>query len=221
MKLTIAEVDARAWAKQARKPELVVGVHESPWGQIFVGLVGENLAMLDLVGPGWTEKSAMHRFAKAWPGAFIRQDIASIATALERVEQVWRGKQSEGLNLLLKGTAFQRKVWRELLQIPRGATVTYGEIARRIHQPKAARAVGGAIGANPVGVLVPCHRVLASGGKIGGYAWGLDKKRALLKAEGVGIPRFEADFATLAKPYLGMFSGPGDLSSREGYGRKS
>jgi O-6-methylguanine DNA methyltransferase len=91
------------------------------------------------------------------------------------------------VRVLLKGTAFQRKVWRALVEIPRGATVTYGELARRVRQPKAARAVGGAVGANPVAVLVPCHRVLAAGGKIGGYAWGTEKKRALLKAEGVGV----------------------------------
>jgi len=221
MNLTIAEVDARAWAKQARKPELVVGVHESPWGWVVLGFVGQDLAALNLVERGPSVAAAMDQFAAAWPGATVRCDNQGTAAALKKAVAAWRGGRGAALRVLLKGTTFQRRVWRELLQIPRGATATYGEIARRVRRPGAARAVGGAIGANPVGVLVPCHRVLAAAGKLGGYAWGPKKKRALLKAEGVGMPRFEPDFAALAKPCLGMFAGPGDLSSREGYRRKS
>jgi methylated-DNA-[protein]-cysteine S-methyltransferase len=83
------------------------------------------------------------------------------------------------------GTAFQQAVWRELRKIPFGKTKSYGEIAERIGKPKAVRAVGGACGANPVPVLVPCHRVLAANKKLGGFSGGLDWKRNLLKREGI------------------------------------
>ena len=84
-------------------------------------------------------------------------------------------------------TEFQKSVWREMLKIPVGKTKSYGEIARAIGRPKAVRAVGGACGANPVPVLVPCHRVLAANGKIGGFSGGLGWKRVLLAREGVKV----------------------------------
>ncbi len=87
----------------------------------------------------------------------------------------------------LAGTAFQKSVWHALRKIPVGRTKSYGEIAQAIGRPKAVRAVGGACGANPVPVLVPCHRVLAANGKIGGFSGGLERKRRLLAREGVKI----------------------------------
>lgn len=86
------------------------------------------------------------------------------------------------------GTTFQRAVWRALCRIPTGETTTYGEIATRLGRPGAARAVGQAVNANPWAPLVPCHRVLAAGGRPGGYASGLARKRRLLAAEGVCLP---------------------------------
>ncbi|HEU5397614.1 MAG TPA: methylated-DNA--[protein]-cysteine S-methyltransferase [Verrucomicrobiae bacterium] len=85
-------------------------------------------------------------------------------------------------------TEFQKAVWREMLKIPPGKTQSYGEVARAIGRPKAVRAVGSACGANPVPVLVPCHRILAAGGKIGGFGGGLQWKRELLAREGVNPP---------------------------------
>jgi O-6-methylguanine DNA methyltransferase len=89
----------------------------------------------------------------------------------------------------LAGTDFQKSVWNALRKISSGKTKSYGEIARAIGNPKAVRAVGGACGANPVPVLIPCHRVLAADGKIGGFSGGLDWKRTLLAREGVKIER--------------------------------
>jgi O-6-methylguanine DNA methyltransferase len=85
------------------------------------------------------------------------------------------------------GTEFQKSVWQAMRKIPLGKTKSYGELAQAIGKPKAVRAVGGACGANPIPVLVPCHRVLAANGKIGGFSGGLDRKRDLLKREGVKI----------------------------------
>jgi len=87
------------------------------------------------------------------------------------------------LPLDLQGTAFQQRVWRELTRIPRGETITYAELAKRIGAPGAVRAVGSACGANPTALVVPCHRVIRSDGGLGGYRWGLERKATLLQSE--------------------------------------
>ncbi len=89
--------------------------------------------------------------------------------------------------LRLEGTPFRLRVWEQLRKIPYGQVITYGELARRVGQPNAARAVGGANHHNPIAILVPCHRVVAAGGSLGGYGGGLELKRALLKLEGVNL----------------------------------
>ena len=102
------------------------------------------------------------------------------------LKAVLAGREPENLPPLdLAGTEFQKRVWNALRKIGRGRTKSYGEIAQAIGKPKAVRAVGGACGANPIPVLVPCHRVLAAHGKIGGFSSGLDWKRVLLAREGV------------------------------------
>ena len=85
------------------------------------------------------------------------------------------------------GTEFELAVWEELIKIPYGETVSYGEIARRIGKPAAVRAAASAVGRNPIPIIIPCHRVIRSDGSIGGFAWGLDVKRHLLAIEGVDI----------------------------------
>ena len=94
------------------------------------------------------------------------------------------GREGFDLPLDLLGTAFQRAVWHALLHIPMGTTQTYGAIARTVNSPLAVRAVGAAVGKNPLGVIVPCHRVIGSSGALTGYAAGLERKTALLELEG-------------------------------------
>jgi len=111
------------------------------------------------------------------------------STTTRAVKAVVGGKAATELPPLdlSSGTAFQRSVWEELLWIPAGETRSYAEIARAIRKPKAVRAVGGACGANPIPLLIPCHRVLAAHGKIGGFSGGLAWKHKLLKSEGVAV----------------------------------
>ena len=92
------------------------------------------------------------------------------------------------IKLHLKGTAFQLKVWQSLLKIPMGQLTTYGELAKSIDHPKAARAVGTAIGSNPIAFLIPCHRVIQSTGAFGGYEWGQLRKTAMIAWEGRTYP---------------------------------
>lgn len=111
---------------------------------------------------------------------------ALLDRAAEAIEAVVSGHDPGELPLQLEGTAFQLAVWRALREVPAGQVVTYGELARRAGYPRAARAVGSAMHANPLPILIPCHRVVASNG-IGGYGGGLALKRALLAAEGVEV----------------------------------
>ncbi len=113
----------------------------------------------------------------------VRHWHRATETALKRILAGREPKKFPPLDLA--GTAFQKSVWQAMRKISIGQTKSYGEIARAIGRPKAVRAVGGACGANPVPVLVPCHRVLAANGKIGGFSSGLDWKRELLKNEGI------------------------------------
>lgn len=102
----------------------------------------------------------------------------------QQLQEYFAGTRRQfDLPLLLEGTPFQQKAWEVLRHIPYGEVITYGEEARRMNHPKAVRAVGGANHANPISIIIPCHRVVAAGGKIGGYGGGIDKKRYLLTLE--------------------------------------
>ena len=121
---------------------------------------------------------------QALPSGLLRQWHHQVAQALE---DYFSGKPvaANDLPLDIQGTPFQLRVWRELQKIPPGETISYQELAHRAGAPKAARAVGQACGANPIPILVPCHRVVAANGSLGGYSSGLERKRWLLRHEGV------------------------------------
>ena len=123
------------------------------------------------------------------PGAARRARAADdplLHEAATQLAEYFAGKRRRfDLPLDLHGTEFQRRVWHALLRIEPGRTASYGDVARAIGSPRAVRAVGAAVGRNPVGVIVPCHRVLGSDGSLTGYAGGLHRKRALLQIEGV------------------------------------
>ncbi len=117
-------------------------------------------------------------------GVFGQRDPEPFATAIDQLESYFAGERTTfDLPLAAVGTSFQRIVWTALRRIPYGETVSYGQIAKRIGRPGASRAVGLANGANPIGVIVPCHRVVASDGSLTGYGGGLERKRFLLDLE--------------------------------------
>jgi AraC family transcriptional regulator of adaptative response/methylated-DNA-[protein]-cysteine methyltransferase len=124
-----------------------------------------------------------------FPNAMQRTDN-QFRSRLQRVcEQIDRPDPEVSFRLDPSGTPFQRSVWRALMAIPFGATATYSEIASRIGRPTAMRAVANACGDNPIAVLVPCHRVVRSDGGLGGYRWGLERKRALLSREEASLAK--------------------------------
>lgn len=147
----------------------------SPLGPVLLARTAKGLA------GAWFEGQKHHPGTLAAP---VRPDDALLKNAAVQLQRYFAGKQpSFELPLDLLGTPFQKAVWRALLAIPPGRTSTYGAIARDMAAASAARAVGGAIGRNPVSVIVPCHRVVASDGSMTGYAGGTCRKRALLELE--------------------------------------
>jgi len=106
---------------------------------------------------------------------------------LAQILDAWQTEKTDSIKLDLQGTAFQRAVWKALHGIPKGRTVSYSDIADTIGKPKASRAVGTAIGNNPISLLIPCHRVIQKSGGLGNYGWGLDLKRRLLALEAAPI----------------------------------
>lgn len=119
------------------------------------------------------------------PQSEWKKVTASKSEAVQQLNEYFSGKRKDfKLPLAPAGTDFQQKVWKALLEIPYGTTTSYGELAKRIGRPKAPRAVGAANGQNPVAIVIPCHRVIGSNGKLTGYAGGLDRKEALLNLEG-------------------------------------
>ena len=119
--------------------------------------------------------------------AWIRDD-RRLRPAASQLREYFAGKRTRfDLRLAPRGTAFQKAVWAALLRIPFGETASYGDIARAIGKPVAVRAVGAAVGRNPVSILVPCHRVIGSDGSLTGYAGGIDRKVALLRLESVRL----------------------------------
>ena len=123
-----------------------------------------------------------------FPQAVIERDDEGLRELSNCIEHAARGQGTTALPLDLAGTAFQLKVWRALLDIPLGTTLTYAQVAERIGAPRAVRAVGSACGANPAALLVPCHRVVRRDGTLGGYRWGLEVKAALLDLESPTAP---------------------------------
>jgi len=133
------------------------------------------------------------RFRAAHPGA-VRDD-AALADALGPLKRYFAGERVSFRSLKLDlsaGSPFQQAVWRELCRIPRGEVICYSELARRVGRPRAARAVGNAVGRNPIPIIVPCHRVIKADGSIGGFSCGLEIKRALHEIEGIAVRRGES-----------------------------
>jgi O-6-methylguanine DNA methyltransferase len=155
---------------------------DSPLGTFRIASTERGLAYLDL-------PHASGRGLEGWlrgraPGAIRKRAYAPNRDAIHQVLEYLEGKRTDfDLPLDLRGTAFQQSVWRALLEIPYGETRTYRELAARVGRPKAVRAVGSANGANPVALVVPCHRVIATGGRLGGYGGGLEAKARLLAME--------------------------------------
>lgn len=167
-------------SSEFKKIDISYGVHRTPFGWCVLGLTKRGICHLAFMDSR-SDKKAVSSILSNWPKANLTRDDIETGKYIQKIFSVKRHKQS--LHLLVKGTNFQIKVWEALLSIPKGKTVSYKDIACAIGSKKAVRAVGTACGKNSIGFLIPCHRVLTSAGALGGYRWGVKRKKAILASE--------------------------------------
>jgi AraC family transcriptional regulator, regulatory protein of adaptative response / methylated-DNA-[protein]-cysteine methyltransferase len=167
------------WKAGGEGLTLTYGFHSSPFGDALLVATERGLAGLAFADPD-EKVRALDDMKRRWPRAQFREDAARTSGLARRIFDPKLWKQDRPLRVVMIGTDFEVRVWETLLRIPMGRVTTYSDIATKIHAPTAARAVGTAVGKNPIAFVVPCHRVLGKSGDLTGYHWGLTRKRAML-----------------------------------------
>jgi len=158
------------------------GFHPSPFGEAIIVATAGGLAGLGFVDDD-DRGAALADMQRRWPRAVLTADQAVTASLAARSFDPDQWTRQAPLRVVLIGTPFEQRVWRILLGVPMGRATNYSDIAQRLGKPTAARAVGGAVGRNPISFVVPCHRVLGRSGALTGYHWGLPRKRAMIAWE--------------------------------------
>ncbi|MEG4290854.1 methylated-DNA--[protein]-cysteine S-methyltransferase [Microcoleus sp. C2C3] len=155
------------------------GIHDTPFGTSLIATTARGICNLYFLETT-DEQTAAQRLRLAWKNAEIIRDQQATQSLRDLIFNLETLSEQKPLTLLVKGTNFQIQVWRALLKLPFGAIATYQTIAQLVARPTAARAVGNAIGNNPIGYLIPCHRVIRESGELGGYGWGVERKTVML-----------------------------------------
>jgi len=173
--------------------------YKSPVGELILGAYGDKLCLAD-----WryrkTRTSIDNRLTKGLNATYIEEDSEVLQLTRKQFEEYFQGlRQTFDVPLLTVGTEFQKSVWQGLLELPFGTTASYLELAKRIGNEKAVRAVASAVGANAISIFIPCHRIIGSDGSLTGYAGGLEVKKKLLALE-QNIGRKKNEFKPIA-PY--------------------
>jgi AraC family transcriptional regulator of adaptative response/methylated-DNA-[protein]-cysteine methyltransferase len=153
------------------------GLHDTPFGEALIGLTERGICHLGFVDS--SEGDAIDALVSSWPQARMIEDYNATTSLVAPIFDLSQ-RSKKPLHLHLRGTNFQLKVWEALLRIPPGAVISYQGLAEQAGHPGASRAVGTALGRNPIAVLIPCHRVIRKLGEFGNYRYGLARKKALL-----------------------------------------
>jgi AraC family transcriptional regulator, regulatory protein of adaptative response / methylated-DNA-[protein]-cysteine methyltransferase len=186
--VTVEAMTPGEYKQQAAGLTITYGQHDTPFGPALIAVTPRGLNAVAFLGAAGYD-GEVAELARRWPGARLVEDAEYTAAWAARIfhstpraidDPEPNGTAHAPLRVLLKGTPFQIKVWEALLRVPEGALCTYGDIAREVCGPKAARAVGAAVAANPIAYLIPCHRVIRQTGVIHDYRWGSTRKKALL-----------------------------------------
>jgi AraC family transcriptional regulator of adaptative response/methylated-DNA-[protein]-cysteine methyltransferase len=167
------------WKAGGEGLTMTYGFHPCPFGMALVMTTPRGLAGLALADAG-KERAALRDMKARWPKAKYVEDFAVTAPTARRIFDAALWRKDQPLRVVLIGTDFEVRVWEKLLDIPMGRLTTYSDLAAKAGAPKAARAVGAAVGKNPICFVVPCHRVIGKSGELTGYHWGLTRKRAML-----------------------------------------
>ncbi len=155
------------------------GFHATPFGDCLLAVTARGICNLLFVSGG-DRRETFQAFAQNWPGTALVEDVAKTRPSIQQIFSTAGAGQRPSFHLFLKGTNFQVQVWQALLQIGPGTAVSYSSVARMMGRPTTVRAVGSAIGRNPIAYLIPCHRVLRRAGGFGDYHWGAARKKAML-----------------------------------------
>jgi AraC family transcriptional regulator of adaptative response/methylated-DNA-[protein]-cysteine methyltransferase len=167
------------WKAGGEGLTITYGFHPCPFGMALVMTTPRGLAGLALADAG-KERAALKDMRGRWPRARYVEDFAATAATARRIFDPALWRKNQPLRVVLIGTDFEVRVWEKLLDIPMGAVTTYSDLAASAGSPKAARAVGAAVGKNPICFVIPCHRVIGKSGDLTGYHWGITRKRAML-----------------------------------------
>jgi AraC family transcriptional regulator of adaptative response/methylated-DNA-[protein]-cysteine methyltransferase len=173
---TIEAVTPQEFKTGGQGLEIQYGFQQTPFGECLIAMTERGICHMAFIDET-TKQTEFDRFVDTWHFAKRYHDAATTEGV---VKQIFNREKSDKIHLLVQGTNFQLKVWEALLRIPQGAVSTYQHIANTIDNPKAVRAVGTAIGNNPIAYLIPCHRVIKAQGEIGQYHWGSTRKKALI-----------------------------------------
>ena len=176
--ITLEAVTPNEYKTKGNGLDITFGIARSPFGDCLIGVTKRGICHLSFVDPDSFSHEIL-AFKDKFYFAALEHNDEVIASFTEKIF----GMQREKFNLLVQGTNFQMKVWEALLRIPEGKVSTYSDIAQQIENPKAVRAVGSAVGENPIAFLIPCHRVIRKEGLVGQYHWGSLRKCALLGYE--------------------------------------
>src|SRR5262245_8548026 len=167
------------WKTGAQGLTMYYGLHPSPFGSALVIATERGLAGLAFSDPG-DEAAALADMQQRWPSAHYVEDAGRTGALAQRIFDTGLWRADRPLRVVMIGTDFEVRVWQTLVSIPMGQAATYSGIAQHLGKPTAARAVGAAVGKNPISFVVPCHRVLGKRGDLTGYHWGLTRKHAML-----------------------------------------
>ena len=159
--------------------EIAWGIHESPFGDCLIATTPRGVCTVAFTAADGADH-AIDSLRNQWQGATITEDPSRTAEIAERIFDLAPATDAEPIRLLLRGTNFQINVWKALLRIPSGAVMSYEDLASIANVPGAPRAVGNAVGANPIAYLIPCHRVIRKTGEFGNYGGGPARKKAML-----------------------------------------
>jgi AraC family transcriptional regulator of adaptative response/methylated-DNA-[protein]-cysteine methyltransferase len=171
--------------------EIAYGFHPTPFGEALLLSTSRGIIGLAFVNDeaSQTREETLAEFQQRWPAARYLEASKQTAEHARRVFNPAEWRAERPVRLVLIGTDFQVRVWEALLRVPMGCAVSYSGIAQRLGAPRASRAVGSAVGCNPISFVVPCHRVLRNNGGLGGYHWGVTRKRALIGWEAAQLRR--------------------------------
>jgi AraC family transcriptional regulator, regulatory protein of adaptative response / methylated-DNA-[protein]-cysteine methyltransferase len=177
--VTYEAVSPGEWKAGGENLTIRYGFHPSPFGSALVMATKRGLAGLAFADPG-EQPAALADMQARWPKATYVEEVAGTAPLARRIFDSAKWRPGTPLQVVLIGTDFEVRVWEALLKLPMGCLTSYSNIAAKIRAPNAARAVGTAVGRNPISFVVPCHRVVGKSGDLTGYHWGLTRKRAML-----------------------------------------